>query len=149
MLMETSNIIPSVSFQMTTHTTPVLFTRFRHYWWNSWSRSSRTSQRSIMFLMVVVGNIKISRTSFICVPTKRTFPSKLSGFSLQQATGNHRVMELVVRWNAMLQNEVCRDHSTTKFWAVMQCWKYAKKKLKKKRRHGRGEREGGEEFQRW
>ena len=35
MLMETSNIIPSILFQLTTHTTPVLFTRFRHYWWNS------------------------------------------------------------------------------------------------------------------
>ena len=30
MLMGTSNIIPFVSFQMTTHTAPVLFTRFKH-----------------------------------------------------------------------------------------------------------------------
>ena len=73
MLMETSNIIPSISFQMTTHTTTVLFTRFRHYWWNSWRRGSQTSQRSITFLMVVVGNIKISRTSLIYVSIKRTF----------------------------------------------------------------------------
>ena len=41
------------------------------------------SQRSIMFLMVVVGNIKISRTSLIYVPIKSTFQSKQSGFSLQ------------------------------------------------------------------
>ena len=126
--METSNIIPSVSFQMTTHTTPVLLTRFRHYWWNSWSTGSQMSQRSITFLMVVVDNTKISRTSLIYVSIKRTFPSKQSGFSLQLATGNHCVMELVVWWNAMLQNEVCRDHSTTKFWAIVWCWKYAKKK---------------------
>ena len=78
--------------------------------------------------MVVVGNIKISRTSLIYVPIKKTFPSKQSGFSLQLATGNHHVMELVVRWNAMLQNEVCRGHSTTKFWTIVRCWKYAKKK---------------------
>ena len=78
--------------------------------------------------MVVVGNIKISRTSLIYVPIKKTFPSKQSGFSLQLATGNHHVMELVVQWNAMLQNEVCRDHLTTKFWSTLQCWKYAKKK---------------------
>ena len=112
MLIENSNTIPSVSFQMTTHTTSVLFTRLRHHWWNSWSRCSRTSQRSVTFLMVVVGNIKTSRTSLIYVPIKRTFPSKQSGFSLQLATGNHCVMELVVRWNAKLQNEVCRNHST-------------------------------------
>ena len=128
MLMQTSNIILSVSFQMATHTTPVLFTRFGHCWWNSWSRGSRMSQRPITFLMVVVGNIKISRTSLIYVPIKRTFPLKQSGFSLQLATGNHHVMELVVQWNAMLQNEVCRDHLTTKFWSTVQCWKYAKKK---------------------
>ena len=118
---ETSSIIPSVSFQVTTHATPVLFTRFRHYWWNPWSRGSRTSQRSITFLLVVVGNIKISRSSLIYVPIKRTFPSKQSGFSLQLATGNHRVMKLVVWWNTMLQNEVCRDHSTTKFWTIVWC----------------------------
>ena len=35
---------------------------------------------------------------------------------------------MIVRSNAILQNEVCRDHSTTKFWTTMQCWKYAKKK---------------------
>ena len=102
-----------------THTTPVLFTRFRN-WWNSWSRGSQTSQRSIMFLMVVVGNIKISRTSLIYVPIKRTFPSKQSGFSLQVATGNQCVMELVVGWNVMLQNKVCRDHSTTILHAVLE-----------------------------
>ena len=85
------------------HTAPVLFARFRNHWWNSWSRGSQTSQRSIMFLMAVVGNIKISRTSLIYVPIKRTFPSKQSGFSLQLATGNHGVMELVVQWNAMLR----------------------------------------------
>ena len=113
---------------MMTPTTPVLFKRLRHYWWNSWSWGSWMSQRSITFLMVVVGNIKISRTSFIYIPIKRTFPSKQSGFYLQLATGNHHVMELVVQWNAMLQNEVCRDHSTTKFWTIVQCWKYAKKK---------------------
>ena len=56
-----------------------------------------------MFLMVVVGNIKISRTSLIYVPIKRTFPSKQSGFYLQLATGNHGVMELVVQWNVMLR----------------------------------------------
>ena len=56
-----------------------------------------------MFLMVVVGNIKISRTSLIYVPIKRTFPSKQNGFYLQLATGNHGVMELVVQWNAMLR----------------------------------------------
>ena len=61
------------------------------------------SQRSIIFLMVVVGNIKISRTSLIYVPIKRIFPSKQSGFSLQLATGNHGVMELAVQWNAMLR----------------------------------------------
>ena len=61
------------------------------------------SQRPITFLMVVVGNIKISRTSLIYVPIKRTFPLKQSGFSLQLATGNHGVMELVVQWNAMLR----------------------------------------------
>ena len=126
--METSNIIPSILFQLTTHTTPVLFTRFRHYWWNSWSRGSQTSQRSIMFLMVVVDNIKISRTYLIYVLIKRTFPSKQSGFSLQLAMGNHHMIDLVVQWNAMLQSEVCRDHSTTKFWIIMWCWKYAKKK---------------------
>ena len=128
MLKETSNVISSVSFQMVTHIKPVLFTRFRHYWWNSWSRGSQMSQRSITFLMVVVGNIQISRTSLIYVPIKRTFPSKQSGFSLQPATGNHHMMELVVRWNAMLQNKVWRDHSATKFWIIVWCWKYAKKK---------------------
>ena len=116
--METSNIIPSVSFQMMTHTTPVLFTRFGYYWWNSWSRGSRTSQRSITFLMVVVGNIKISKTSLIYVSIKRTFPSRQSGFSFQLATGNGPVMELVVQWNIILQNEVCTDHSTTTFWTI-------------------------------
>ena len=55
------------------------------------------SQRPITFLMVVVGNIKISRISLIYVPIKRTFPLKPSGFSLQLATGNHHVMELVVQ----------------------------------------------------
>ena len=55
------------------------------------------SQRSIMFLMVVVGIIQVSRTSLIYVPIKRTFPSKQSGFSLQPAMGNHHMMELVVR----------------------------------------------------
>ena len=95
---------------------------------NSWSTGSRTSQRSITFLMVVMGNIKISRTSLIYVPIKRTFPSKQRGFSLQLATGNHCVMELVVWWNAMLQNEVSRDHSTAKFWTIVRCWKYTKKK---------------------
>ena len=55
------------------------------------------SQRSIMFLMVVVGIIQISRTSLIYVPIKRTFPSKQSGFPLQPAMGNHHMMELVVR----------------------------------------------------
>ena len=130
MLMETSNTIPSVSFQMTTHLTPVLLTRFRHYWWNSWSKDSRTSQRSITILMVVVDNIKISRISLIYVPIKRTFPSKQNGFSLQLAMGNHRMMGLVVRWNAMLQNEneVCRYHSATEFWTIVWCWKYARKK---------------------
>ena len=48
------------------------------------------SQRSIMFLMVVVGIIQISRTSLIYVPIKRTF-------SLQPAMGNHHMMELVVQ----------------------------------------------------
>ena len=80
--------------------------------------------------MVVVGNIKISRTSIIYFPIKKTFPSKQCGFSLQLAMGNHRVMQLVVRWNAMLQIEVCRDHSTTKSWTIVRCWKYAKKKWK-------------------
>ena len=42
--------------------------------------------------MVVVDNIKISRTSLIYVPLKRTFPSKQSGFSLQLAMRNHRMM---------------------------------------------------------
>ena len=116
--METSNIIPSVSFQMMTHTTPVLFTRFGYYWWNSWSRGSRTSQRSITFLMVVVGTITISKTSLIYVSIKRTFPSRQSGFSFQLATGNGPVMELVVQWNIILQNEVCTDHSTTTFWTI-------------------------------
>ena len=91
------SITTSVSVQMTTHTTPILFTRFRHYWWNSESRGSRTSQRSITFLVVVVGNIKISRTSLIYDPIKGTFPSKQSGFALQLATRNHHVMELVVQ----------------------------------------------------
>ena len=89
---------------------------------------SRTSQRSITFLMVVARNMKLLRTSLIYVPLKRTFPSKQSKFSLQLATGNHRVMKSVVRWNAILQNEVCRDHSTTKFWTIVRCWKYVKKK---------------------
>ena len=53
--------------------------------------------RSITFLMVVVGNIKISRTSLNYVPIKRAFPSKQSRFSFQLATGNHHVMELVLR----------------------------------------------------
>ena len=74
MLMETSNNFSSVSFQMTTRTAQVLFTRFRHYWWNSWNRGSRTSQRSITFLMVVARNIKLLRTSLIYAPLKRTFP---------------------------------------------------------------------------
>ena len=91
------SITTSVSVQMATHRTTILFTRFRHYWWNSESRGSRTSQRSITFLVVVVGNINISRTSLIYDPIKRTFPSKQSGFSLQPATRNQRVMELVVR----------------------------------------------------
>ena len=125
---ETSNIFSSVSFQMITRTAQVLFTRFRHYWWSSWSRGSWTSQRSITFLMVVARNIKLLRTSLIYVPLKRTFPSKQSKFSLQLATGNHRVMKSVVRWNAILRNEVCRDHSTTKFWTIVRCWKYVKKK---------------------
>ena len=56
-----------------------------------------TVTRSVTFLMVVVGNIKISRTSLMYVPIKRAFPSKQSGFSFQLATGNHHVMELVLR----------------------------------------------------
>ena len=83
-----------------------------------------TSQSSITFLMVVVGSIKIQRTSLIYVPIKRTFPSKQNGFSLQLAMGKNHVMKLVVWQNAMLQSKVCRDHSTT-----MQWWMYAKKKL--------------------
>ena len=47
--------------------------------------------------MVVVDNIKTSRTSSIYTSIKRTFPLKQSGFSLQLATGSHCVMELVVR----------------------------------------------------
>ena len=80
--------------------------------------------------MVVVDNIKFSRTSLIYVLLKTTFTSKQRRFSLQQATGNHRVMELVVQWNAMLQNEFCRDSSTTKYWTIARCRKYAQKKLK-------------------
>ena len=107
-----------ISDDNTHHTS--FFTRFRHYWWNSWRRGFWTAQRSITFQMVVVGNIKISRTSLIYVPIKRTFPSKQSGFSLQVATGNQCVMELVVGWNVMLQNKVCRDHSTTILHAVLE-----------------------------
>ena len=47
--------------------------------------------------MVVVGNIKMSRTVLVYVPIKKFFPSKQSGFSVQLATGNQCVMELVVR----------------------------------------------------
>ena len=107
-----------ISDDNTHHTS--FFTRFRHYWWNSWRRGFWTAQRSITFQMVVVGNIKISRTFLIYVPIKRTFPSKQSGFSLQVATGNQCVMELVVGWNVMLQNKVCRDHSTTILHAVLE-----------------------------
>ena len=153
---KTPTLFP-VSFQMTTHTTPVLFTRFRHYWWDSWSRDSQTSQRSIKFLTVVVGNIKISKTSLIYVPIKKTFPSKQSGFSLQLATGNLRVMELVVQWNTMLQNEVCRDHSTIDHDSGLSCGAGSMPGRNKindllwhwQRRHGRGEWEDGEEVQRW
>ena len=55
------------------------------------------SQRSLTFLMVVVGNRKISRTSLFYVLIKRTFPLKQSRFSLQLTMGNHHVMELVVQ----------------------------------------------------
>ena len=32
-----------------------------------------------------------------------------------------------MRWNWCC-GEVCRDHSTTKFWTIVRCWKYGKKK---------------------
>ena len=146
-----------VSFQMITHTIPVLFTRFRHCWWNSWSRDSQKSQRSIKFLTVVVDSIKISRTSLIYVPIKKTFPPKQSRFSLQLATGNLRVMELVVQWNTMLQNEVCRDHSTIDHDSGLSCGAGSTPGRNKindllwhgQRRHSRSEWEDGEEVQRW
>ena len=151
-MMETSNIIHSVSFQMTTHITPVLFTRFTHYWWNFWSRGSRTSQRSIKFLMVVVGNIKISRTSLIYVPIKSTFQSKQSGFSLQ-------LQEITVWWWCS-ETPCCK----AKFAEINQqpnsglSWNAESMPRRNEinyllwywhSRHGRGEREDREEVRRW
>ena len=100
MLMETSNIIPSVSFQMTTHTTPV-FSQDSDSTGGILEEEASEQHKDLLrfsgqYKMVAVGNIKISRTSLIYVPIKRTFPSKQSGFSLQVATGNQCVMELVV-----------------------------------------------------
>ena len=150
--METSNIIHSISFQMTTHITPVLFTRFTHYWWNFWSRGSRTSQRSIKFLMVVVGNIKISRTSLIYVPIKSTFQSKQSGFSLQ-------LQEITVWWWCS-ETPCCK----AKFAEINQqpnsglSWNAESMPRRNEinyllwywhSRHGRGEREDREEVRRW
>ena len=128
--MEPSNNIHSVSFQLTTQKAPVLFTRFRHYWWKSWSRGSWTSQRSITFLIwFCSGQYKIFKNflNFCCLKDNFSIEKR---FSLQQATGNHCVMELVVQWNAILQNEFCRNPWTTKFWTIARCRKYAKKKLK-------------------
>ena len=81
--------------------------------------------RSVTFLMVVVGNIKISRTSLIYVPIKRAFPSKQSGFSFQLATGNHHVMELVLRWS--LQRPL--NSQVLDYCAVLKVWQEEMKSI--------------------
>ena len=81
--------------------------------------------RSITFLMVVVGNIKISRTSLNYVPIKRAFPSKQSRFSFQLATGNHHVMELVLRWS--LQRPL--NNQVLDYCAVLEVWQEEMKSI--------------------
>ena len=81
--------------------------------------------RSVTFLMVVVGNIKISRTSLMYVPIKRSFPSKQSGFSFQLATGNHHAMELVLRWS--LQRPL--NNQVLDYCAVLEVWQEEMKSI--------------------
>ena len=76
------------------------------------------------------GQYKIFKNFLNLCSLKDNFYIEAEKIFFATTTGNHRVMELVVQWNAMLQNEFCRDSSTTKYWTIARCRKYAQKKLK-------------------
>ena len=80
--------------------------------------------KSSISLTAVQNNIRITKTSLICVIISKISIWMLNGYSLQLVMASHHAMVLRDLLNVMLQNIVYKDPYMTKFWATNQCLIY-------------------------